>query len=1178
MADAAAAMAFTLVDGRGVLTIAARDLGPLLVERLEVEWPGARDVRAATELRNRRGRLCGATLILDGAQVAERVAAARIPGRGAGTLGAALEPGRIVLSEPGGGDGPPAVAARLSLGPGPGRTLRVDIDGEPGLRAEIRTALATLFGQAAERDAGYDVDPLAGALDEIFVADGFRLPDSGDLRLDAVRISQNRIALRWAPAGAAGAADLGPDDEDELTALRRALDGAPPGRERAEIAHLLAGAYERAGDEEGALGALRTCIDNAEAGPLVGLAWRRLVELCARRGDPHGAARALIASTDDPRVGASDDERAGALVAAAGILRKRLDLPADAAMLLERAVTLDPTSAAALEALEALSADTGNFARLAEVLEREVEVVARGPREQKSMLSRLADIYERRVANPELARRTYERLLALDPANEAARAGLARHAPPPPPAPRRRTLPPVSAAPTVEAPAVVAVDGESPSQKYWRAAAGESESATRANSRVATARVSLSRGEIPAAVGELEEALGTAPNHPAALALLAEIHYRKQDWHRARELYAALDAVPGAGEALSREQLVWRRATLAQRLGDTADAETLFRELAILNPRHVDARRALAELALARGDTGTAASRLEELLRLLPAGSAAELTDLRHRLGAIYAETGEWNGARYYLELVTSRDPGRIPALELLLQTYQKLGLFQEAAETCGRLARLYADPTHRAAVLYRQAELRRTELDDPAGALDAYLRSSDADPRFVPPRLRLIEHFWDEADLDVVADLANDLANVPLSVEGDADLVVRLAIAAAGPRSATPPRFPLSANPGLLGAAARVLGLAGDRAAARGVDTLDPILTRARFWAGADGERALIEALVELVLADPARPGPAIVLGGLAARTRRFALARAAYALPAFVEPEGLGQRLLDLLPAIDPVRAEAVRVGSPVEHPDVAGPARQALSRLAPALLGLEVDQPAPKPVEGSGLPPARAIELRRIAELLKAPPFVVAPDAEGSGRSPTSPSERRRLRLIPTQPAGLLISPSAAGLGPQAWSFVAGRAIEALRSGLVTAGLTSAEGLARLLEGARAALGGAPVEEPRARAVTEWLRRPEAGVLLGSPEARAELLAQVEAALAGLPDWPTFRRGTRHTCNRIGLLVCASPVDALAVVSEGELRGDDDEPPTAAARAEFLRGASAREMVTFLFSPAYETAIAP
>ena len=412
------------------------------------------------------------------------------------------------------------------------------------------------------------------------------------------------------------------------------------------------------------------------------------------------------------------------------------------------------------------------------MLERKVEVVARGPREQKTILARLAALYAQELARPPLARQTYERLLKIDPENTEALEYLTQPAPPPVepaattapkrtgttlPRPVPAAMPPAEAPPAeTPAPAPTVTGDEAAQQQYWRSAGVESEPVLRANSLVAKARVSLSRAEIAAATDDLEQALVAAPQHPGALVLLAEIAYRKQDWPRARELYIALELAPNVAEVVPREQIVQRRAALAQRLGDTAEAEAFYRELAILNPRHVEARRVLAELALARGDTATAALRLEELLRLLPAaGASADVGELRHRLGAIYAETGEWNGARYYLELVVDQDPSRLPALELLLQTYQKLDLYHEAAEACGRLARLYPDRAHRAAVLYRQAELRRNELHDEPGALDAYLRSSDADPQFVPSRLRLIDHFWAEGDIDVVADSAGDLANV---------------------------------------------------------------------------------------------------------------------------------------------------------------------------------------------------------------------------------------------------------------------------------------------------------------------------------------------------------------------------------------------------------------------------------
>jgi tetratricopeptide (TPR) repeat protein len=1208
MADAPPAMALALVDGRARLTVTARDLGPVLVERVEVEWPDP-DQRLAADpgaltldgLRNRRGRLRVARLVVDRARLDSRVAAAKVPAGQITGLGVTLEPGRVVLEGRAGAHGrESAFAARLVLGAGKGRKLRVSIDDGDARGGHVAAALTAVLGPPEEDGTSFEIDPLETALDEIFVAEGFRLPDCSDLRLGAVKVSATRIAMLWSSASAsadevredAAAAEAPGEiptesqDRQEIARLRRALEASPAGSERAEVAQLLAAAYERAGQEEGAVAALRLCIDNATSGPLVGPAWRRLVELYARRGDPQAAARALIASADDPRVVASEAGRAGTLVAAAEILRKRLNLPGDAGMLLERALALDPTSAEALEALEAVTSDAGDFQRLADLLERKIDLVARGPRGQRAILARLVEIYDGPLARPELARRANERLLKIDSDLAPARAHFARQAAREAAAAAVPAVPGAAAGQAAAAlPAQAAVEaaprtGEPApgEQAYWRAAGLEAEPMLRANYMITNARGLLARGDILAAVSQIEEALMRAPDHLGAVALLADISFRKQDWARARQLYATIEKASDAADVIPRELLVHRRAALAQRLGDGVQAESLYRELAILSPHHAEARRALAELALARGDTTAAALRFEEVLRLLPTGASSELAELRHRLGAIYAETGEWASARYYLELVVAQDPARVPALELLLQTYEKLELHQEAAEVCGRLARLYADSAHRAAALYRQAEILQTHLDDAAGARDAYLRSSDVDPGFVPARLRLIDHFWAEGDLDVVADLARDLAAVPLSPEDDADLVARLAIATAGPRSTLPPRFALAAHPELAVAAARVLGLAGDRAAARGVDTIDPLLAHARFWAGAEGEGSLVTALVALVLADPGRPGPACALGALAARTRRFALARAAFSLPAFVDPDGLGTRLLEGLAPPEPVRSAALRVGAAVEHPDVAGAARRALSRLAPALLGLDYDRPAPKPVEGSGLAPARATELRRIADLLGAPPFVVAPDAEGAGRTPSPQGERRRLRLIPSQPAGLLISPSAARLGPSAWSFVAGRAIEALRSGLVTAGLTSSEGMARLFDGAYAALGGgARLDDPRTRGVAEWLSRSEATLLLGSAEARADLLADVEAARSALPDWQTFRRGTRHTCNRIGLLVSGSPVSALAVISEGELYGDDGEPPSTETRREFLRGATAREIITFMLSPAYEAACA-
>src|SRR4029078_9588618 len=101
---------------------------------------------------------------------------------------------------------------------------------------------------------------------------------------------------------------------------------------------------------------------------------------------------------------------------------------------------------------------------------------------------------------------------------------------------------------------------------------------------------------------------------------------------------------------------------------------------------------------------------------------SGDLLDVRQRLGTMHAELGEWEAARHFLELVLAQDPARAPPLELLREPYAHRKMPAEAAKVCARLARLYFEPSRRAAALYRQAEILRDQLGHPAAALDAYL------------------------------------------------------------------------------------------------------------------------------------------------------------------------------------------------------------------------------------------------------------------------------------------------------------------------------------------------------------------------------------------------------------------------------------------------------------------------
>ena len=973
MADAHAAMALALADGRALLTIENRDLGTAIVEHVAVDWP---DVSVLPEsgrpngLRKRRGRLRAANLLVDGRRLDLLADGTALPG-GLTRVALTFEKGRLVVSGSVSAAGRDAdFKGRVRLGAGVGRRLRVSIEdirlqGAPPLPlSAIANAVLAAFGnhmQGEKREPqpqeALELDVLRPLLDELLVAEGWRLPDSSSLRLSSAVVSVRGLELSWGEDVAHAVPQPAVTErtslgyEAPLVALRRSVDDAPRGPERALAAQKLAAACERASDEQGAVAALQVCIENAGPGTLVGTAWRRLVELYARRGDPHAAARTLIASADDTRTGASEAERAAALVAAAEILRKRLALPSDAGMLLERAIALDPTSIEALEALEQVTTELNDFERLADVLERKLQVAARGPVEQQELLGRLVQIYSGPVSRPERAHMLRERLAMID-------LETTPMVPIPPPQTRVGVPPIPDARPdtsTEQAAAHAAAgksaeaggDLERAEQAYWRAASIEAEPALRANYLVAHARVLLARGDVQTARGQLEAARERAPGHVGASALLADVSYRTQDWNRARDLYTLLEAAPEAADIVPREKLVHRRAALANRQGDVAEAEALYRELAILNPQHVGARKALAELARARGDQPGAVHRLEEVLRLMPSDAGGDLLDVRQRLGALHAELGEWDSARHYLELVVAQDPSRAPALELLLDAYDQLDMPAEAAKVCARLARLYFEPSRRAAALYRQAEILRARLGNSAAALDAYLRSSDLDPRFVPARLRLVDHFWNVGDLDVVAELANDLSGVPLSPDNEPDLVARLAIATTTLRAGTKSRFPFT--PALAQAGVRVLVEAASyqEQEARSIETLDGMLTRARIWAGVDGEPMLYATLTDMLREDPGQPGAASALGRFAELGGRLALARAAYGLAAFVMPDCPAARHISAarLSRLRPAGGRGHRrSGRPPRHqgsgPARAGRPRRRAARIRPRRSRAETD----------------------------------------------------------------------------------------------------------------------------------------------------------------------------------------------------------------------------------------------
>ncbi|HEY4186748.1 MAG TPA: hypothetical protein VGP07_16845 [Polyangia bacterium] len=736
-------------------------------------------------------------------------------------------------------------------------------------------------------------------------------------------------------------------------------------------------------------------------------------------------------------------------------------------------------------------------------------------------------------------------------------------------------------------------DLERAEEAYWRGTHVDGQPAQRAEFLASHARLLLSRGNDRAAVADLDEALRIAPDHARVMAARADLAFRAHDRERARDLYARLDRLSDAAEIVPRETLVHRRAVLARAADDLAEAETCYRELAILEPRQIEARQALADLAQARGDLGAAAQRLEEVLRLLPLDALNGMLEVRERLGELYARLGDWGGARYYLELIVAHDGGRSPALERLVDVYERLGLFEEAASACERLSRLYLQPLKRAAVIFRQGELFLEALGDEPRAFNAFLKSSDLAPTFVPTALRLTAAFWARGRFDDVADLADELG--PTGALAQAPLPARLRLAmsvAIARRDPARGRAAIAiddaaAQPGEI---ALALAEAGHRLAAKHPRHLEPAVSMFYPAGEPDESDALTAPLAAMLRDDPAASagGAAAALAWLADRRGDSATARPLFALAAFLHdpldapadaPDGGAAGRLGELGLCPVATTELLALGGVFDHPDVGGaaaPLRRALAALAHGLAGFGPLGSRPTTIGELALGTARRDGLYALAKTMAAPPLGLALT---EGDVPP-----RDISVLATRPAIVTLTPAMLEFPDEELAFLTARAIDRLRSGLalieaVTAG--TVEDVDAVLQGASAALDEATTSTPElplaAIAVAAELASADRAAALVGQAPRARVVDDMRSARQSLSDWSRFQEAAMQASDRFALIACRSPLAALRALHRMDAvdAPDSDDLSARERKTSFLRTSRLRALVSFMTSAGYADA---
>ncbi len=448
--------------------------------------------------------------------------------------------------------------------------------------------------------------------------------------------------------------------------------------------------------------------------------WRDLAELLRSEVDAQGDADA---SETWVRIGQ--------------IFEAKLKEPASAVDAYEAAIERTPEHAGATEALERLLAGPTQRHRVATILEpihelhedharlvRVLEVQAEGAEDDErrvALLTRVAEIAASHLGDFAMAFDAYARAVPLAPTDAALREELAN-------ATRAR----VAQAGPAGARAIHGARAEVLKATLARASAADPSGQLERElvDEIATL-FDVEADDAAEAEPWLERMFDLHEDDPEARRRAAEalerIHLGSgQPEKLAVDLRRRIDL---EDDPSAKRRLLVRLADLEeQTLGDPTAAIRTYRERVELDPSDVDALRSLERLYTERRSWAELADVLEQLDASAESDAERRAYALR-TAGLAHQELGDVDRAiRAYSDVVARFGPAH-DALEPLILLYEAKALWSDLLDALEQLREIETEGGARARSLFREAEIRRTKLDEPERAVELYDQVLELDP-----------------------------------------------------------------------------------------------------------------------------------------------------------------------------------------------------------------------------------------------------------------------------------------------------------------------------------------------------------------------------------------------------------------------------------------------------------------
>jgi len=310
----------------------------------------------------------------------------------------------------------------------------------------------------------------------------------------------------------------------------------------------------------------------------------RAAEALARLAEAAGDYPALVRILEKRVEARRGAEKADALARVAEVYEDQLSDLAEATRRYEAALAVDASNMSALKGLDRIFNRTGRYRELLEILEKQISVAAT-PRQKVNLYERIAALYDEEFIDHTSAASILEQILSIDPANDTALSGLARH--------------------------YRALDKwEQVVKIYDRHAAATPDANRRIELLLTKARTLVDPvGSPERAMRTYEQVLELSPGNANALEAIAHLKEVTGDAHAALSAIETLAEKAETAEARSEQ---WIRAgRLLEARGDRDGAIDRYKRALDANPRDAAAASAIRKAYMQRGDAESVVALIE---------------------------------------------------------------------------------------------------------------------------------------------------------------------------------------------------------------------------------------------------------------------------------------------------------------------------------------------------------------------------------------------------------------------------------------------------------------------------------------------------------------------------------------------------------------------------------------